>query len=181
MKIPEPSIQMIVFSSPPERWIFSNQLKTVSIALMKYNNYSDWAFNGMQGIDKESEGLIAFFTDISYSSSENLFSVTFDINLIWPFGRKGNVMKFRPSQTYSDSGELEAITLIPELKGKMVEAARLDLYVNNHGSTASVAYASRLKLSGFLDFFFSLRSYKKNFEWYIYKVAENLTEHLDGR
>jgi len=157
---------------------FTHTLEEVSITLLKYNDFSRWAFKGMDGVDKESEGLIAYFTDIDYSPAENLFFVTFDINLIWPFGRKGHVMKFQPRQRYNDMGCLESITLIPILGSKFVEEADMVFFLREEGAGTSLSYKSRIKLTKFLDFFFSLRSYKKNFEWYVYKMSDNLYEYM---
>lgn len=152
--------------------------EAVGLTLLKYNEYSDWALNGMQGIDKESEGLIAYFTEIVYSADTGLFLITFDINLIWPFGRKGNVMQFRPYQKYSPNGALESITLVPLLGYELIEDAELIFNLNDTVYGSSINFESRIRLSKFLDFFFSLRAYKRNFEWYVYKVADNLSEYL---
>jgi hypothetical protein len=157
---------------------FTHSIDEVSITLLKYNDYSRWAFVGMDGVDKESEGLLAYFTDIVYSVEENLFFVTFDINLIWPFGRKGRVLKFEPHQKYDGDGNLESITLIPLLGTKMVEEAEMVFHLQEQRSGTSLYYESKIKLTKFLDFFFSLRSYKKNFEWYVYKMSDNLYEYM---
>lgn len=153
----------------------------VSIALLKYNEYSQWALNGMQGIDKESEGLIAYFTEINYLAESNLFLITFDLNLIWPFGRKGVELKFSPHQEYSETGQLKSIKMNPLLGTKLVQEANLEFSLKEDRNGVSIVYNSRIKLSEFVDFFFSLRSYKKNFEWYVYKVADNLSLYLEGK
>ena len=159
---------------------FDQTVDEVSLVLLKYNDYSLWALEGMQGVDKDSEGLIAYFTDIQYTISQSIFIVTFDINLIWPFGSRGNVMEFLAHQEYNKNGELKSITLVPRLETSMVQEAQLVLMIiDDRKGGASVQYESRLKLSGFLDFFFSLKSYKKNFEWYIYKVADNLKKYFN--
>lgn len=159
---------------------FIQSREKVSITLLKYNDYDKWAFKGMDGVDNESEGLIISFTDIEYSSEQNLFFVTFDINVIWPFGKKGNVMKFEPHQNYDEQGYLESITLIPLLGTKLVEEAEMVFSLRkDQGGVISLFYESRIKLSKFLDFFFSLRSYKKNFEWYVVKMSENLYNYLE--
>lgn len=152
----------------------------VGTVLLKYNDYSKWAFVGMQGVDKESEGLIAYFTDVRYSAQENLFYVTFDLNLIWPFGKKGSVIRFRPVQSFDDEGRLRSISLNPMLGNKMVHSAIMMFELRETPSGSSLRYESRIRLAPFLDFFFSLRSYKKNFEWYVFKMTRNLTEYLNG-
>lgn len=151
----------------------------VSMTLLKYNEYSLWALTGMQGVDKESEGLIVYFTDIEYSSADDLFYITFDLNLIWPFRREGVVLKFRPEQTFSNDGRLESIRLIPLLRKQLVEDAHLVFSISELPGGSSISYETRIRLTPFLDFFFSLRSYKKNFEWYVFKVTENLSEFLN--
>jgi len=152
----------------------------VGTVLLKYNDYSRWALRGMQGIDKESEGLIAYFTDIRYSAGENLFYVTFDLNLIWPFGRKGSQLRFRPFQAFDSEGRLASITLVPIMGNKMVHSANLVFNLRETATGSSLSYESRIRLAPLLDFFFSLRSYRKNFEWYVFKLSENLTDHLQG-
>ncbi len=160
---------------------FEQTVDEVSIALLKYNDFSQWAFRGMDGVDKESEGLIAYFTDIDYSPEENLFYITFDINAIWPIGRKGHIMQFQPHQSYNNDGSLKSITLVPLLGTRMVEEANMVFYIEKNGPGASLSYESRIKLSKFLDFFFSLRSYKKNFEWYVFKMSDNLYTYLSEK
>jgi hypothetical protein len=162
---------------------FHQTMDEVSITLLKYNNYSKWALNGMQGINKESEGLIAYFTDINFSLEESLCLVTFDLNLVWPFGKKGIVMKFKPFQEYYDNGDLKSITLIPLIESDHVEAVEMEfiLLKNKNIDGVSMTYTSRIRLSKFLDFFFSLRSYKRNFEWYIFKMADNFSSYLNSQ
>jgi len=159
---------------------FHQSREEVMITLMKYNDYSNWALNGMDGVDKESEGLLAYFTSIDFSIEENMFFVTFDLNLSWPFGRKDVLIKFKPHQTYSDKGDLQSIKLIPIIDTKHILDAELEFrFLENSNAGVSLAYSSKIRLSKFLDFFFSLRSYKRNFEWYVFKVAENLTVYLN--
>lgn len=151
----------------------------VAMALLKYNDYDHWALKGMQGVDKESEGLIVYFTGIDYSASEGVFLISFDINLIWPFGRKGLVMAMRPVQKFNSQGNLQSITLIPLLGTKMVEDARLIFNLKDKPGGSAISFESKIKLTKFLDFFFSLKAYKKNFEWYVFKVAENFSDYLN--
>ena len=102
---------------------FNKPASEVAITLLKYNEYSNWALSGMQGIDKDSEGLIAYFTGIEYCAQEDVFIIFFDVNLIWPFGSKGNKMYFKPVQTFNGRGELVSIKLIPKVKIKLVKEA----------------------------------------------------------
>jgi len=152
----------------------------VGTVLLKYNDYSKWALRGMQGVDQESEGLIAYFTDVRYLARENFFLITFDLNLIWPFGRKGSQIRFRPLQAFDSEGRLASITLIPLMGNKMVHSAILEFNLRETETGSSLSYESRIRLAPLFDFFFSLRSYKKNFEWYVFKLTENLTEYLQG-
>lgn len=157
---------------------FAQTIDELCITLLKYHNYSDWAFQGMDGVDKESEGLIVYFTDVIYSPEENIFFVTFDINLIWPFGQKGQVMSFKTHQKYNDHSTLESITLTPLLGTKLVEEVEMIFYPTEKSSGTILYYESRIKLTKFLDLFFTLKSYKKNFEWYVYKMSENLYSYM---
>lgn len=157
---------------------FDLTLEDVATVLLQYNKYSQWAFKGMDGIDKESEGLIVYFTDVEYSAETNLFYITFDLNLIWPFGKRGNVVKFKPVQKFDREGRLRAIGLVPLLGTRMVRSAAVVFRLNEKNRGSSISYEARVKLTPFLDFFFSLRSYKKNFEWYVFKMTDNLTQYL---
>lgn len=152
----------------------------LSITLLKYNEYNRWALRGMQGVDKESEGLIVYFTDVDYDSRQGLFQVIFDVNVIWPIGRKGSVIMMRPVQKYNNRGELESITLIPLIGTKMVEDALLTFELRRTPGGSSIAYESKIRLTKFFDFFFTLKSYKKNFEWYVLKVAGNFSDYVNG-
>ncbi len=158
---------------------FDKPIDEIAIILLKYNDYAKWALDGMQGIDKESEGLIAYFTNIEYSSEQDSFIVSFDINLVWPFGSKDNKINFRPAQMFDDNGELVSISLIPEEEIKMLKEVIIEIGVKEReDKTTSVNYLAKIKFSGFLDFCFNLKSYKKNFEWYIFKLTDNLTKYL---
>lgn len=160
---------------------FNQSADLVSLTLLKYNDYGKWALNGLQGINPGSEGLIAYFTDVEYFSEFGFFLISYDINLIWPFGRKGNGMKFVPNQYYSDTGELQSIVFIPVLETSFVKKTSLELYIrtDENSGLVSVDYTAKVKLSAFLNFFFNLKAYRKNFEWYIQKVVENLALYLN--
>jgi hypothetical protein len=158
---------------------FDLTLEEVGTVLLQFNRYSEWAFQGMQGVDKESEGLIAYFTEVEYSAESGLFYVTFDLNLIWPFGKKGNVIKFKPVQKFDREGQLRAIALVPQLGTRMVQSASVLFRLDESPGGSTISYEARVKLTPFLDFFFSLRSYKKNFEWYVFKMTDNLTQYLN--
>ncbi|MBN2657197.1 MAG: hypothetical protein JXR86_09070 [Spirochaetales bacterium] len=159
---------------------FNLDVRDVGAVLLDYNGYSRWAFLGMQGVDKESEGLIAYFTDVRYSASEDLFYVIFDLNLIWPFGKKGSEIAFKPIPQFDSAGKLVTLTLVPVLGNKMVHNANMLFLLRETATGSALRYESRIRLAPILDFFFSLRSYKKNFEWYVFKLAENLTFYLNN-
>lgn len=150
----------------------------VSMVMLKYNDYDLWALKGMQGVDKESEGLLVYFTAIEYVAGRGMFLVNFDVNLIWPFGRKDSVLKMKTEQHFGSGGELESVTFIPIVGSKMVEDARIEFRIRKTAEGTAIFFESRIKLSKFLDFFFSLRSYKKNFEWYVFKVAGNFADYV---
>ncbi len=160
---------------------FIKSVDEVSNSLLKYNDYSQWALQGMDGVDHESEGLTVFFTDIRYCAENGVFIIDFDINLIWPFGSKGNELFLKPFQNLGENGELLSIEFVPQISTKLIEEASFEIVVVSlESGVTSVNYLTRVKLSKFLDFFFSLRSYKKNAEWYILKMTENLALNLNG-
>ncbi len=160
---------------------FEKPIDEVATILLKYNDYSNWALNGMQGIDKESEGLIIYFTEIDYSPEQEVFIISFDVNLIWPFGSKGNRIDLKAVQNFNEYGELISITLTPQINFKMVKEVLMEISLrNNENSITSISYLTQIKLAGLLDLFFSLKSYKKNIEWYILKLTNNLSLYLNN-
>jgi len=97
----------------------------------------------------------------------------------WPFGSRDNVLILDPVQNYDKNGELVSIVFIPDFESKLIDEVSFDIGISeNNSGSASINFLAKVKLSKFLDFFFSLKSYKKNTEWYIIKLTENLRESL---
>ena len=190
---------------------FYYSVDDVATVLLNYKDYPQWMLKGMADLDEKSEGLLIYFTDIEYFPSTDIFIITFDLNLPWPFGNKGTmqftphqtfnsdrtlhflsldlnlpwpfrskgIMQFTPHQSFNSDSTLHSLTLTGQLNIKAL--GEIDFaFVLKEGADkgATIAYSVKVKFPPFLAFFFSKEAYKKNLEWYILNLAENLTVYM---
>ena len=108
------------------------------------------------------------------------FVIRFDVDLIWPFKRKNQTIKFgiREARLRPEGG---IDRLVVGLYGKSAIIKQYDVSMEASGTenASAVDFVAEVKLQGFIDTFFPLSVYRRNIEYRIVKVIANLREFLE--
>lgn len=164
---------------------YYNTAGTVSLAipyielsdiLKDYNGYRNWALKGIDGKDKRSSKFVAILTDIIYRQEDQKFILVFDINLGWPFGSKGNYIFFDISKDETSNGLLRTVEFSLSKPTFLVPRAVLSLQLSESSSGCRIYFRSRIKLAWFIDLFYTLKGFKKNFEVRILNIIRNIKD-----
>lgn len=156
---------------------------TVTRVAAAYDRYRDWA---LVEINQKPDGgeFITMLRDVRYlaggAGGRGAFDVTYDVDLVWPFGSEGDILRFavKRDRHHPDGGVDQ---LAVELGGdsRLIEAFDLVLTARPHPKGAVVDFESRTRFVGVVDTFFPLSVYRKNIEWRIGKVIGNLKKHVE--
>lgn len=160
--------------------LIDGTLAQLGYAAGDYSKYRDWSLAGINGDADNPRRFISLVQDIRYRrvDSKQYFDITYDIDLIWPFGSKGNQLPFEISGEVWDGKELRR--MVASLAGGSFFIDRFDLsleLIKVSGSSA-VKFVCEMKLTPIIDVFFSLEKYVKNIEWRVLKVIRNLQGYV---
>lgn len=160
--------------------LIDGTLAQLGYAAGDYSKYRDWSLAGINGDADNPRRFISLVQDIRYrrGDSKQYFDITYDIDLIWPFGSKGNQLPFEISGEEWDGKELRR--MVASLAGDSFFIDRFDLsleLIKVSGSSA-VKFVCEMKLAPIIDAFFSLEKYRKNIEWRVLKVIRNLQGYV---
>ncbi|MBN2534673.1 MAG: hypothetical protein JXB88_17445 [Spirochaetales bacterium] len=154
--------------------IFNLSCKELTDILTNYDGYRNWALKGIDGKDSRSRKFIAILTDIIYRQESQKFILVFDVNLFWPFGSKGNNIYFDIRKEYTSTGLLKSIEFELSEPAFLVPRAVLSLQLYEHSIGSRIYFKSRIKLAWFIDLFYTLKGFKKNFEVRIVNIMRNI-------
>ena len=151
-------------------------LRELSEVLSRFQGYRDWALKGIDGKDPRSRKFIGIMSDLIYEEENHKFVMVVDINLFWPFGSKGNKIYFDIITHYSSSGLLDMIEFNLSKATILVSRATLRLELYDNLTESRVNFQSKIKIAWFIDMFYTLKGFKKNFEVRIICIMRNLRE-----
>ncbi len=147
--------------------------------------YRTWA---LHDINKKPDGenFITQMHDVRFTPGgagpEGAFDLYFDIDLVWPFGSEGNIMRFAVVEArHRPDGGVDRIVARLYGDSALLDDFRLTLEATGDDKASVVRFDSRVKVDGFFDTFFTLATYRRNVEWRIVKVIQNLEARVAGR
>lgn len=148
-----------------------------------FAHYRDWALKGINGGGERD--FITLMRDVRFrprgSDGLGIFSLTFDVDLVWPFGSTSNLIHFRVVRaTPAPNGGVREMQVQLFGDNVMIDAFSLRLTAEPDGPGSRVRFSSRTRFDGFFDTFLSMARYKRNVEWRIVKVIGNLKAHVEG-
>jgi hypothetical protein len=154
----------------------------VQTVAARFEEYGRWA---LRGINLKASGkpfiiqlrTVEFFPGPPYG--KGYFQVGFDVDLIWPFGRKNQTIMFgivdaRPA-TNGGIHRLEVDLYGPS---RFIKGFKIVLVALAKADRSAVLFEAEVKLTGFVDTFFPLSVYRRNIEYRVVKVIENLRYFL---
>jgi len=151
--------------------------------ILNFDTYKYWLLKGLDGKDQRSASYWEQFKDFQFYSPDKVILV-YDINLGWPFGSKGNKLKFRLDFSHQTSKELH-IRL--EDKLSLIEEAEIIILAvedeNKAGSQESpkengdFIFKIHLKFAWLLDALIDSAGYSKHMNEIIETVVNNLKNY----
>lgn len=159
--------------------LFTLQYEDIQPTLTEFHRYKDWMLAGLDGRDPVSAKFIGQLTGIEYVEGNDILTVEFTVNLPWPFGSKGNRLPF--SITKDTGGRDLHLFFSLNQNSAVLSRASLDLTLSPRGSETYFTFEAQVKFSWIIGLFFSETLYKKNIEWRIMKLIENIVLRVSGR
>lgn len=160
--------------------LIDGTLAQLGYAAGDYSKYREWSLVGINGDTDNPRRFISLVQDIQYRAigSKQYFDITYDIDLIWPFGSKGNQLPFEISGEEWDGKELRR--MVASLAGNSFFIDRFDLSLEliKVSESSAVKFVCEMKLAPIVDAFFSLEKYRKNIEWRVLRVIKNLQSYV---
>lgn len=159
---------------------------TVTRVAGAFDGYAGWA---LRDINHRPGGktFITQFHDVRYraggAGGRGAFDLVYDVDLVWPFGSEGDVIRFAVKEARPVAGAPGAVDrLAVELGGDSALIEQFDLVLEATGDAAGsvVRFRSETRFVGIVDTFFPMSVYRRNVEWRIAKVIENLKLHVQG-
>ena len=107
------------------------------------------------------------------------FVVGYDIDLVWPFGRENQEIKFAVvHKPPHPAGGISALVLNLWGDNRAIKTFSLSLYGRGTHTVSHIDFIANVQLTGWIDVFFPLSVYRKNIEQRVVKVIVNLRAYL---
>jgi len=178
-----------VYDDDREAFITSGKVEldvpfeTVSRVAAAFGRYGHWS---LRDINRKPGGK-SFITQLHQlhyrpgGSARGAFDLVYDVDLVWPFGSEGDILRFAVREVKPAAGVSDGIERIAvELGGDsaIIEAFDLVLEASGDSERSVVRFRSETRFVGIVDTFFTLSVYRRNIEWRIAKVIRNLKAHV---
>lgn len=151
-----------------------------------FGGYRTWA---LADINKRPSGkpFITQFHDVRYlpggAGGKGAFDLVYDVDLVWPFGSEGDVIRFAVSDVRAVPGVPGAVQRLAVVLGgesSLIDTFELALWASGDARSSVVRFKSETRFVGIVDTFFPMSVYRRNVEWRIGKVIQNLQAHVQG-
>lgn len=158
--------------------------ETVARVAGGFADYRRWA---LADINRRPGGkaFITRFHDVRHhpggAAGRGAFDLVYDVDLVWPFGSEGDIIRFAVREVRPVPGVPGAVQrLAVELGGDsaLIETFELVLWAEGDATGSTVRFKSETRFVGIVDTFFPMSVYRKNVEWRIGKVISNLQAHV---
>lgn len=158
----------------------NGSIARLGMATSEYDKYRVWSLEGINGGASNPRRFISLIRDIQYRKAEGkqYFDVTYDVDLIWPFGSTGNQLPFEITGEVWDGELLQRMVASLAADSFFIDRFDLSLELIEVAGSSAVKFVCQMKLSPIVDAFFSLEKYRKNIEWRILRVIGNLQGYV---
>ncbi len=152
-------------------------LSTVTRVAAAFNDYRLWALHDIN-LKKNGDKFITLLRDVRFRPNRGkmgTFAVVYDLDLVWPFGSEGDEIQFalRTRRAHPDGGVDRLVLGLGE-ESSLLNSFYLELEATGDAQRSRVSFYARVEILGFIDAFFSLGRYRRNIEYRIVKVVQNL-------
>lgn len=161
--------------------------ETVTRVAGAFGAYREWA---LVRINRRPSGkpFITQFHDVRYlpggAGGRGAFDLVYDVDLVWPFGSEGDIIRFAVEEARPVDGVPGAVQRLAVTLGgdsALIETFELALWATGDATGSTVRFKSETRFVGIVDTFFPMSVYRRNVEWRIGKVIQNLQAHVQTR
>ena len=148
--------------------------------LTDYSGYDNWALKGLDGKDPVSAKYWEQFVCFNYQNPE-ILTLTYNINLPWPFGSKNNKLRMKVDESRLDDGILK-MTLMDRQFG--VDECVFYICAENsskHPGTRIIRFKLALTFGWFIEKILDVNGYNGHMQSVMSMLAGNLEEYSKVR
>ena len=147
-----------------------------------FAGYGRWALKGVNGSAGNDKGFLTLLRSLTFheSSSPPYFQVLYDIDVVWPFGSTGNVIRFALIDVERDA--IGPTRLVASLADSSIAVERfvLEMKLSGNESESRVDFRCETKLTPWLNVFFNLEAFRRNVSWRLVQVLHNFRGTVDA-
>ena len=156
-------------------------IETASEILLDLEHYRNWVFLGLGKDEPKEEWRIAYLQDAIYNREEAVMYVIFGIHLFQASTRNssGNSLGFKTEIIKNPDGTLSKVVFSLNEKNPYLREADYGFELTAAEDKTLIYYFGIVKLAPFINFFFNLKIYKSNIEWYAVRLVKNLEIEAD--
>jgi len=173
------------------RVTLSVPIQAATHVIKDFSTYGEWALRGMNGEENNPRGFIALLREMRLQARPNefdstsdgitQFEVLFDIDLVWPFGSRGNRIALVLDSFLEDQGQIRSFRLLLPDKNLILDQFLVQFDVDNRESGVEVTFECRTRFASWIDVFFNVHRYKQNIEWRLLRLIQNLSERTEEK
>ena len=148
-----------------------------------FDEYRNWSLEGINGDPENSRKFISLIKDIVYSKDyeSGVFTVKYDVDLIFPFNRTDESLKFTISDIKRTAqGNLYSFQI--DLNDDSMVINKFHILITLRETPAGqsvISFSSTFQLASIFAIFFSLKRYRQNVEWRILRIIENMNHFAE--
>ena len=149
-----------------------------------FPRYPQWSLEGLNGEGERAVTTIMRGLRFRPRGGEGLgvFSLTFDVDLVWPFGSTGNLIHFKVTKSaLATSGGTHEVRVRLFGDNILLDEFSLHLTAEPDGHGSRLRFHLQTRFDSFFDAFVSMARYRKSIEWRVTKVVRNLKLYAERR
>jgi len=159
-------------------------LSTVTQVAAAFDEYRLWALRKINQ-KKNGDAFITLLKDVRFRAGTGkmgAFAVTYDLDLVWPFGSEGEHLLFAVrTRRPHPAGGIDRLVVGLGEESALLNSFHLELEATGDERRSRVSFYARVEILGVVDTFFTLGRYRRNIEYRIVKVVQNLGVWLKSR
>ncbi len=99
---------------------------------------------------------------------------------MWPFGSTDNIVEFAVQEAVAaDGGGIRELLVMLHGDNTVINEFQVRLVADGDASGSRVRLRSRVRFADFFDAFLTMARYRRNIEWRIVKVIQNLKRYVE--
>ena len=142
-----------------------------------FPGYSEWAVQGLDAHPNPKVDIIGIITDVAFSDyPRDQFVFTYNLDLVWPFGRSDQLMRF--DMEHRKGPESMEMKLQLHDPGMTLNAGSLLLEAEGNAAGSTLRYTVLADFAWYIRPFFNPGNFEGTMRWRVEQVLKNLAGRL---